>query len=457
MSDPDHYLRSMSPQQISSTSRRTDSAFWADVDRHVLRYTESFAPVIVERAEGSVLHLSDGSEILDFTSGQMSAILGHSHPEIAATVRESSENLAHLFSGMLSRPTVELCRRLSDSLPPPLDCVMVLTTGAESNEAALRLAKLVTGKYEVVSLSRSWHGMTLAAASATYSAPREGYGPPVPGNFCLPTPYAYRPDVTDAAGQLDWRAQLDQGFERIDEESNGSLAACLVEPILSSGGVIVPPRGYLAALKEKCEERGMLMILDEAQTALCRTGDMYAFEAEGFVPDILTLSKTLGAGMPVSAIVTSPEIEEKAHELGYLFFTTHVSDPLAAAVGNTVLEILERDNMRDEVRVQGRRLASGLRGLADHHQVIGEVRGRGMMQGVEFVYDRESKKPAPDLGSAVTARCLELGLHINVVHFSGDFSSSLRIAPALTTSTEELDRGLAILDQAITEMAPRFV
>lgn len=435
----------------------TNSDFWVDADRHVLRYTESFAPVIVERAAGSVLHLADGREVLDFTSGQMSAILGHSHPEIAATVRDASENLAHLFSGMLSRPVVELSRRLAESLPDPLQRVMLLTTGAESNEAALRLAKLVTGKHEIVSFSRSWHGMTLGAANATYSTPRQGYGPSVPGNFSLPTPYAYRPDVTDADGELDWRAQLDLGFARIDAESCGSLAACIVEPILSSGGVIVPPRGYLAALKAKCEERGMLLILDEAQTALCRTADMYAFEAEGFVPDILTLSKTLGAGMPVAAVVTSPQIEERAHELGYLFFTTHVSDPLGAAVGNTVLEVLEREAMGEQVRVKGARLAAGLHELADRHPVVGEVRGRGMMQGIEFVLDRETKRPAPGLGAAVTVRSLELGLHINVVQLGGDFGSSLRIAPALTTTPEEIDRGLTILDQAIGEAAPAFV
>src|SRR5690349_24046914 len=152
-----------------------DAAFWADVERHVLRYSPAFVPGVVERAEGTVLHTSDGRRLLDFTSGQMSSILGHSHPAITATLREAAGTLDHLFSGMLSRPVVELSRRLAESVPDPLEKVLLLTTGAESNEAALRMAKLVTGGHEVVAFSRSWHGMTMGAANATYSAARKGY------------------------------------------------------------------------------------------------------------------------------------------------------------------------------------------------------------------------------------------------------------------------------------------
>ena len=165
-----------------------DPAFWSDVDRHVIRSAPSWVPTLVERAEGSLLYTSDGRELIDFTSGQMSAILGHSHPAITATVREAAGTLVHLFSGMLSRPVVDLSRRLAESLPDPLNKVQLLTTGSESNEAALRLAKLVTGGHEVVAFSRSWHGMTHGSASATYSAGRKGYGPAGPGNFVLPTP-----------------------------------------------------------------------------------------------------------------------------------------------------------------------------------------------------------------------------------------------------------------------------
>jgi 2,2-dialkylglycine decarboxylase (pyruvate) len=433
-----------------------DAELRATAERHVLRYCPEFSPVMIDRAQGSTLHTTDGRELLDFTSGQMSAILGHSHPAIVRTLREAAGTLDHLFSGMLSPPVVELSRRLAASLPDPLEKVLLLSTGAESNEAAIRMAKLVTGKYEIVSFSRSWHGMTLGAAGATYSAARPGYGPPAPGNLAIPTPDAYRPDVVDAAGELDWRRQLDLGFAMVDAQSSGSLAACIVEPILSSAGVLVPPAGYLAALREKCDERGMLLILDEAQTGLCRTGDTYAFEHEGIVPDILTLSKTLGAGLPLAATITSAAIEQRAHERGFLFFTTHASDPLVASVGNTVLDVLEREDMNAQVRTKGAQLRAGLLGIQDRHAVVGDVRGRGLLQGLELVTDRATKASSPDLGAAVTRRCLELGLHMNVVQLR-EMGGAFRIAPPLTATPEEIARGVELLDQAIGDVAPAFV
>ncbi|HZZ47074.1 MAG TPA: aspartate aminotransferase family protein [Pseudonocardia sp.] len=437
-------------------------------ERHLVRYSGrgAFSSEIIDRAVGSSVFTEDGRELLDFTSGQMSAILGHSHPEIVATVREQVGRLDHLYSGMLSRPVLDLARRLaetasvldpdaSSSAPAPLSKVMLLTTGAEANEAALRMAKLVTGRHEIVSFARSWHGMTQGAANATYVAGRAGYGPTAPGNFALPVPDRFRPDIVDADGNLDWRRQLDLGFDLIDAQSVGSLAACLVEPILSSGGVVDLPPGYLGALRDKCRERGMLLILDEAQTGLCRTGDWYAFERDGVVPDILTLSKTLGAGLPLAAVLTSAEIEQEAHDRGYLFFTTHVNDPLPAAVGNTVLDVLIRDRLDLRARVLGDRLRGGLDELAGRHPMIGDVRGRGLMVGLELVEDSGAGGGDTDkLGAAVTRRCAELGLHMNIVQLPG-MGGTFRIAPPLTTSDAEIDRGLAILDSALTDVTGR--
>ncbi|MEU2723746.1 aspartate aminotransferase family protein [Streptomyces smyrnaeus] len=432
----------------STTAAPSAGTFWADADKHLVRYGGEFTDEIIERAAGSFVFTAEGRKLLDFTSGQMSAILGHSHPRIVTTVQRQIGTLDHLFSGMLSRPVVDLARRLADTLPAPLEKALLLTTGAESNEAAIRMAKLVTGRHEIVSFARSWHGMTQAAASATYSAGRKGYGPGAPGNFALPVPNAYRPDFTTADGSLDWRRQLDFAFDLIDAQSTGSLAACLVEPILSSGGIIEPPAGYFAALREKCRERGMLLILDEAQTGLCRTGTWYAFERDGVVPDILTLSKTLGAGLPLAAVVTSAEIEQEAHERGYLFFTTHVADPLVAAVGNTVLDVLIDDRLDERARTLGTFLHDGLSALADRHAVVGDVRGRGLLAGLELVADRETKRSSNELGARVTRRCLELGLHMNIVQLPG-MGSVLRMAPPLTATEEELSLGLTILDQAI--------
>lgn len=422
-------------------------------ERHLIRYSghAPFSPEIIARAAGTSVFTESGRELLDFTSGQMSAILGHSHPAIVATVREQVALLDHLHSGMLSRPVVDLTRRLAETLPEPLEKVLLLTTGAEANEAAVRMAKLVTGRHEIVSFARSWHGMTQAAANATYSAGRKGYGPAAPGNFALPVPDRFHPDFVDAEGELDWRRQLDLGFDLIDAQSVGSLAACLVEPILSSGGVIELPPGYLAALAHKCRERDMLLILDEAQTGLCRTGDWYAFEHEGVVPDILTLSKTLGAGLPLAAVVTGPEIEQRAHERGFLFFTTHVSDPLPAAVGNTVLEVLVRDRLDERARALGTTLRGHLDELATRHDAVGDVRGRGLLLGMELAGDQILGAGGADrLGAAVTRRCFELGLHMNIVQLPG-MGGTFRIAPPLTASDNEIAHGAAILDQALTD------
>lgn len=422
-------------------------------EQHLIRYCghAEFAPEIIARADGTSVFTESGRELLDFTSGQMSAILGHAHPAIVSTVREQIAHLDHLHSGMLSRPVVDLTRRLAESLPDPLEKALLLTTGAESNEAAVRMAKLVTGRHEIVSFARSWHGMTQAAANATYSAGRKGYGPAAPGNFALPVPDRFHPDIVDADGALDWRRQLDMGFDLIDAQSVGSLAACLVEPILSSGGVIELPPGYLAALAQKCRERGMLLILDEAQTGLCRTGDWYAFQHDGVVPDILTLSKTLGAGLPLAAVLTSAEIEQKAYDREFLFLTTHVNDPLPAAVGNTVLDVLVRDRLDERVRELGKALRGGLDELATRHDTIGDVRGRGLLLGVELVGDQVLGAGGADrLGAAVTRRCFDLGLHMNIVQLPG-MGGTFRIAPPLTASDEEIARGVAILDEALTD------
>jgi 2,2-dialkylglycine decarboxylase (pyruvate) len=206
----------------------------------------------------------------------------------------------------------------------------------------------------------------------------------------------------------------------------------------------------------------MLLIVDEAQTGLCRTGDWYAFErdgkgasgatGEGIVPDILTLSKTLGAGLPLAAVLTSDAIEQEAHDRGFLFFTTHVNDPLPAAVGNTVLDVLIRDRLDERARVLGDRLQGGLLELAERHKVIGDVRGRGLLVGLELVDEGRGDGGSGDadaLGGAVTRRCADLGLHMNIVQLPG-MGGIFRIAPPLTASDAEIDRGVAILDEALT-------
>ena len=285
-------------------------------------------------------------------------------------------------------------------------------------------------------------------ALATFNGARKGYGATLPGVLALPTPHAYRsPFARD--GHYDWRAELDWGFESIDRQSVGSLAAMIAEPILSSGGIIELPDGYLAALAEHCRARGMLLILDEAQTGLGRTGDRFAFEHDGVVPDLLTLSKTLGAGLPLAATVVSEAVEQACFDNDFLFYTTHTCDPLPAAVGSKVLEIMVRDELELRARELGSYLKSILQDLQQKHHAIGDVRGRGLLLGMELVEDRHSKVPANDLGQAVSRRCIELGASLNIGRHGA--ASVFRIAPPLTVSREQIDTAMQILDQALTE------
>lgn len=430
-------------------SANDDPQFWARARAHLVRYGGAFSPLIAESAAGNFFTDANGRKILDFTSGQMSAILGHSHPEIVEVARRWMGELDHLYSTILSRPVVDLASLIAEISPGHLDRILLVSTGGESNEAALRMAKLVTGRHEIVAMSRSWHGVTGGAASATYASGRKGYGPPAPGALVLPAPDTYRSRFIDARGIYDWRSELELGFELVDRQSSGALAACIMEPILSSGGVLEPPEGYVAALAEKCRERDMQLIFDEAQTGLGRTGHLFASERDGVVPQYLTLSKTLGAGLPLAAMLTTPEIEDIAAERGFLFYTTHASDPLPAAVGLKVIEIILRDRLTERAALLGKRLKEGLLALQQRYDCIGDIRGRGLLLGLDLVKDRRSKAPDPELAQSVARACLDLGMMTSVVRGGlGIF----RIAPPMTITDEQIDLGLEIFDRALAKV-----
>ncbi len=425
-----------------------ERGFWSRAKRHMLQFGGTFVPFAPVRAEGCFVYDAAERRVLDFTSGQMSAILGHCHPEIVATVRAAAGQLDHLFSSMLSPPVVDLAEALA-RLMPGLPKVMLLSTGGEANEAAIKIAKLVTGGWEVVGFAQSWHGMTGGAASATYKAGRRGYGPAAAGSFAIPAPDPFRPRFPG----VGWQCELDDAFALLDRQSTGNLAAFIAEPILSSGGIIELPDGYLRALQAKCVERGMKLIIDEAQTGLGRTGLMFACERDGVVPDILVLSKTLGAGLPLSAVMTTDAISDACDERRFLFYTTHVNDPLPAAVGLKVLEIVQRDALPARAATMGSRLKRGLQALQARYEWIGDVRGRGLLLGMEFIDERGGRnRTAAALSDAVTDRALELGLSANIVR-AGASGGVMRIAPPLTVSEAEIDLGLELLGTALRDVA----
>ena len=425
-------------------------------ERFLIRYAGSFAPEPIRRAEGVWLETESGRRILDFTSGQICSTLGHNHPRIAAAVRQAVDGVVHLNSWMLSEPVLALAARLVGLFPPPLDRVMLLNTGSEANEVALKLAKLHTGRFEVVGLTRSFHGLLSGIVSLNFSMGHAGYGPLLPGAFAVPAPYAYRCPVRHCDGACDCTC-LEAGFELVDQQSVGSLCAFIVEPVLSAGGVVVPPDGYFRRVRELCDERGMLLVADEAQTGFGRLGTMFGFEHDAVVPDFVAVSKTLGGGLPLAATVTSAAIEEDCVAKGFLHVTSHVSDPLPAAAGLAVLDVIEEEDLADRARRLGDYLLARLRELQGEHEEIGDVRGRGLLVGMELVEDRSSRHPANELGAAVTRECLERGLSMNIVR-AGTSANTFRIAPPLVVTEEEIDLAVEIMDASLrTAVAERLV
>lgn len=424
-----------------------------DVSRHLMRYTKGFLPGMITRAEGSYIYDSDGRAILDFASGQMCATIGHNHPAVVSAMRDATAEPLHLYSNMLSPAVVELAVELARLLPPTLQKAMFLSTGSESNEAAIRIAKLKTGGFEIIAMGHSWHGMTAASNSSTYSGARKGYGPAMPGTMALPPPNGYRCPIRHCSGTCDTTC-LDVGFEMADMQSVGAYAAVMCEPVLAAGGIVVPPEGYMQRLREHCDRRGLLLIFDEAQTAFGRLGSRFVFEQQGVVPDILTLSKSLGGGLPLAATVTSAEIEEEVHAKGFHFYTSHVSDPFPARVALSILRLIEAEKLVDKAKADGQYFMDGLRSLQQRYEAIGDVRGLGLLVGVELVEDRASKKPATQLGAALVRRCYELGLQTTQSGAARDPASGSvwKLAPPLTVSRAELDLGLEIIDRAMADL-----
>jgi 2,2-dialkylglycine decarboxylase (pyruvate) len=420
--------------------------------RGLIRYGGDFWPEPIVRASGSFLETASGRRVLDFTAGQICATIGHNHPRVTEAVARALDEVVHLNSWMLSPPVLDLADALLGTLPPSLARAIFLSTGGESIEVAVRMAKLHTGGFEVASLTRSWHGLTTGAASLTLTGGRRGYGPLMPGVFALPAPYAYRCPVRHCDGACDCTC-LEAGFDLFDQSSVGAPAAVVAEPVLSAGGVIVPPPGYFARLLELCEEREMLLVLDECQTGLGRLGRMYGFEVYGIVPDFLVLSKTLGGGIPIGAVVTSATIEEECHARGFMHVTSHVSDPLPAAAARAVLDVVKDEDLPTRAERAGARLMAHLRELQDRHEVIGEVRGIGLLCGIELVEDRDSRKPAQALGPALTDECDARGLSINLVRGgSGGAPNCIRMAPPLTISDDEIDLAAEIIDASLTAL-----
>ncbi len=326
-----------------------------------------------------------------------------------------------------------LAKKLAETLDAPLTRSLFIQSGADSNEAAILFARRATGRSAVAALHLSFHGYSDVSRAMSYIAAAPNHGPTIPDLYAIPVPYAYRSPIK-SDGDDWWAPLLDISFETLDRQCAGNLAAVIVEPVISAGGVIELPRGYIRALKQRLEERGALLIFDEAQTGLGKLGDMYAYQQLGVMPDIITVSKHFGGGLAINAMVTSDEIEQKALEGGLSFGHSHSSDPIGCTAGLASLEVIMQED------VPARAAAIG-----DYWQ----ARMRNLQQGIELVRDRASKEPAASEADEIFRLCLKQGLLFSV---RGAHGNVVRFVPPVTTSKAQIDHASDILERALGQV-----
>jgi 2,2-dialkylglycine decarboxylase (pyruvate) len=404
----------------------------------------SFSGPILVSGRGSVVCDVTGKEYLDFNSGQMCAALGHNDPRIVAAIKESCDRLIHSHMSLFNDREILLARRLADIAPPGLDKSMFLGSGSESNEAAMAIARRYTGRYEVASPLTSFHGQSYVARAVTFSGWRQGYGPYPPGYYPMLAPYRYRCRFCQERPACDYTC-LDASFDLLDTETDQGMAAVITEPLFSAGGVIDVPPGWLPELKRRCEVRGMLLIVDEAQTGLAKLGSMWGFEHEGVVPDVFTVSKHFGGGIAISAVITTAEIEAKVADTGLVMGHSHCNDPLPCNAGIASIDVIIEQNFVAVAKRIGAYWRGHLQGLADRYPLVGDIRGRGLLQGIELVRDRRTKEPAIEEGRRIARLCLDNGL----IFSSRRGGSVFRFVPPFTTTESQMDRAAEILEVAI--------
>ncbi|MGI8761562.1 MAG: aspartate aminotransferase family protein [Jatrophihabitantaceae bacterium] len=429
------------------------SKSWIERDRASRLQSRYTFPQVLERGSGTRVFDTDGREYLDFVSGQVCAVSGHAHPKYADAIAKQAHTLVQRGSAFTDTCQIQLAEKVAEMCCGDLNKSYFACTGSESNEAALRMAKLITGRFEVAAVVRGYHGLTAGSFGITGLGGifRDGYGPMQPGAVFLPAPYVYRCPFKgcDQDGESCAMTCMEHGLDTLRRTSSGRPAAVFIEVIQSAGGVIVMPQEWLREVRRLCDEWGALLVIDEAQTGFGRTGKMFAFEHyEGVMPDILTISKSLGGGAPVSGVVVRDGLAAELEAKGYYQSSSHTGDPLLSAAALANLTIIEEEGLVENARVIGDLLHNGLKQLRKEHEIVGDVRGLGLFLGFEIVESKETRKASLDLAVTVSAHCQENGLLIG--HVPGAVSENIiRILPPLTTTAAEAERALEILDSAL--------
>jgi 4-aminobutyrate aminotransferase-like enzyme len=430
--------------------RPADSAGWRALDvAHVVQSPYP-SPLVLAGGKGCTVWDVDGRRYLDFESGQFCMSTGHGHPHVAAAIGAQVAQLMQIGNRFTSPVRIELARRLAGLTPDPETMCLFGSTGSEANESALRLAKRVTGRFEVIALERGYHGRTLASfgLSSSTRGMRRDYGPMAAGTVLIPTPYPYRCRF-GCRGECNLCC-FDHGVETIDRATSGEPAAVIVEFVLGAGGIIPVPANWAHAMRDFCIDRSALLIADEALTGLGRTGRWFAFEHTGVVPDLVVTSKALGGGVPLSAVLATAALAREALASGFLQAASHQGDPFQCAVALANLDVLEQENLLRRATDIGELLGSRLAELERSFEIVGQVRGLGLLWGIEVVQDSDSHAEAPDLAAAVTVEAMERGLIVGGLRPGIREANVLRLAPPLVVDEQEIERAVAILEEALT-------
>ncbi|HEX5589320.1 MAG TPA: aminotransferase class III-fold pyridoxal phosphate-dependent enzyme [Candidatus Limnocylindrales bacterium] len=395
---------------------------------------------------GHRLYDTAGRPHLDFANGIAVTALGHVHPAVTAAIHAQVDRLIGPTGAIgFAEPVVRLVDRLAATLPEPLDSIFLLNSGSEAIDGAMKLARRVTGRPAIIAFQGAFHGRTYGATSLTSSSPnyRHGYEPLVPSIYVAPFPLVWREfDGDEGRASEVSLARLQTMLTSVVPAA--SVAAIFIEPVLGEGGYLPAPAPFLRGLRELCDEHGILLVADEVQSGYGRTGRMWAFEHAGIVPDVVTIAKAIANGLPLSAIAARRELHDRwgkgAHG------TTYGGNPVACAAALAVLDTIEREGLVANAAARGAELTAGLVRLAAEDDRIGDVRGPGLMIGVEFVSDKATKAPDGALVDRLVARSADLGL---LVLSCGPQHQVVRLIPPLDVSAAEVSEALELFGEAL--------
>ena len=431
-----------------------DSAAWLLLDGAHIAQSPYAPPLVLAGGEGSVVWDVDGRRFLDFESGQFCMSTGHAHPRVAEAISAQARQLMQIGNRFTSPLRIELAQRLAALSPDPLSMCLFGSTGSEANEIALRLAKRLTGRFEIVALERGYHGRTLASfgLSSSTRRMRRDYGPMATGAILIPTPYPYR--CRFGCNRACSLACFEQAVETIDRASSGAPAAVIVEFVLGAGGIIPVPANWARALRDFCTERDVLLIADEALTGIGRTGRWFAFEHTGVIPDLVVTSKALGGGIPISAVLAPSALAREALASGFLQAASHQGDPFQCAVALANMDVIEDEDLLRRATAIGKLLGRRLSELERDFEIVGQVRGVGALWGIEIIRDADSRAEAPELAAAVTVEAMRRGLIVGGLRPGIREANVLRLAPPLVIGEEEAESAVSVLVEALTAVGP---